>query len=490
MKELDKLVENYFAEKKAPELGMDMLLEMVEQSLEEISKQKFEGYSEQEATDIINFLQSNERYPEAEKHVKSSSSITLAITNMGGAMNRHNAFNFLEGFLDQKGLLLKKTKPYGRDSRYFIGATIFNKPVGDEEPSPKFKLEFRAGRNPFSKENLAFENLKAVLTDISKELGDSPLTIFFGDGENRTPDYVIDPPVADDIGKVGKSDFSIGNKIFISHKDAHEDGAEPKDFGQYSGLSTRANLVYYDPDAKKPEDKLKQYPEIDEFNKIVNKVFKELKIESYPSSIDFQKDIKAPELSLKSVFGRRYGTAKSGKDNADFVIQGDISLTPEMGEDDEPTGKYRIGGERIFSREEATRNKDNLKDYFPDGYLPVFSVRKGDSGRKSFGILGARATIYTKAGRYPNFIFTIDSTPEKPSEDPEKNIPEKIEFVKHELDKRQLKNVYNFEQDLNKKGTTRENNPMLRKMLSSITNYEQYLEDLEKKKKNNKKKNP
>ena len=34
MKELDKLVENYFAEKKAPELGMDMLLEMVEQALE------------------------------------------------------------------------------------------------------------------------------------------------------------------------------------------------------------------------------------------------------------------------------------------------------------------------------------------------------------------------------------------------------------------------------------------------------------------------
>ena len=35
MKELDKLVENYFTEKKAPELGMDMLLEMVEQSLQE-----------------------------------------------------------------------------------------------------------------------------------------------------------------------------------------------------------------------------------------------------------------------------------------------------------------------------------------------------------------------------------------------------------------------------------------------------------------------
>ena len=37
MKELDKLVENYFEEKKAPELGMDMLLEMVEQSLEEMA---------------------------------------------------------------------------------------------------------------------------------------------------------------------------------------------------------------------------------------------------------------------------------------------------------------------------------------------------------------------------------------------------------------------------------------------------------------------
>ena len=35
MKELDKLVDNYFTKKKAPELGMDMLLEMVEQSLEE-----------------------------------------------------------------------------------------------------------------------------------------------------------------------------------------------------------------------------------------------------------------------------------------------------------------------------------------------------------------------------------------------------------------------------------------------------------------------
>ena len=38
MKELDKLVENYFTEKKAPELGMDMLLEMVEQSLEVMSE--------------------------------------------------------------------------------------------------------------------------------------------------------------------------------------------------------------------------------------------------------------------------------------------------------------------------------------------------------------------------------------------------------------------------------------------------------------------
>lgn len=37
MKELDKLVENYFTKKKAPELGMDMLLEMVEQSLEEMA---------------------------------------------------------------------------------------------------------------------------------------------------------------------------------------------------------------------------------------------------------------------------------------------------------------------------------------------------------------------------------------------------------------------------------------------------------------------
>jgi hypothetical protein len=44
MKELDKLVENYFIEKKAPELGMDMLLEMVEQSLEEAIYYDKDGY--------------------------------------------------------------------------------------------------------------------------------------------------------------------------------------------------------------------------------------------------------------------------------------------------------------------------------------------------------------------------------------------------------------------------------------------------------------
>lgn len=417
MKELDQLVENFFQPKRDT-LGLDQLVEMVE---EVMSEQVYDANDEQ---GILSTLQSDERYRDAKKH-KSSSSKTLIITNMGGAPNRDAALDLIGA---------EKTKPYKSGSDYFIGGTM---PQG-------FKVEFKAGRNPFAKENIAFEQLRDELIKASEGMDDAPLKLVFTDGKTQTDLYTVDPPVAEDTGKKGKSDFSIGDKVFISHKD----GVSPKDFGQYSGVSQRSQL----------ED----LSDVATFDKILNKVFSDLSMKDspYPSAIDFQQDIKDPDLSIKAVFGKDYPSEDSGYNNVDFVIQGKISLEPIMNpETDEPTGRFIIKGDKVFSRREAAQNKDDLKAYFPEGYLPVLSVRKGDSGRKSFGIRGARATVYTKDGRHPNFIFTPDSTPEN------------IGFVPHDLDPRQIKNVQRMVEDLKEKDVTRENNPMLDKMLTSITNY-------------------
>lgn len=415
MKELNQLVENFFQPKRDT-LGLDQLVEMVEEVINEAK------YDEQDIRQILSVLRADERFKEAKVH-PSSTSNTLVLTNMGGAPNRDAALDLIGA---------DKNRPYKKGSNYFIGGTL---PKG-------FKVLFKAGRNPFAKENIAFEQLRSELIKASKGLDDAPLSLAFTDGKMQTDLYTAEPPVAEDTGKRGKSDFSIGDKVFISHKD----GVSPRDFGQYSGLSKRSQL--------------ENLEDVQAFDKILNKVFSDLDLKEYPSSIDFQQDIKDPTLALKAVFGKDYPSEESGYDNVDFVIQGNVSLEPIMNpETDEPTGRFMIKGDRIFSRREADQNKEELKAYFPEGYLPILSVRKGDSGRNSFGIRGARATVYTKGGRHPNFIFSTDSTPED------------ISFVSHSLDNRQIKNVQKMVEDLKEKGITRENNPMLDKMLSSISNY-------------------
>ena len=46
-----------------------------------------------------------------------------------------------------------------------------------------------------------------------------------------------------------------------------------------------------------------------------------------------------------------------------------------------------------------------------------------------------------------------------------------IVFFSHEMDDTQIKNVQKLEKQLSEKGITRKTNPMLDKMLSSISNY-------------------
>jgi hypothetical protein len=102
MKELDKLVENYFIEKKAPELGMDMLLEMVEQSLEEAiyyqnpETGKLEGpYEDLEVVrnEIIDHLKNE--FPDISVEYKDGQKV-IQLTNFGDRVSRDMVLKSLE----------------------------------------------------------------------------------------------------------------------------------------------------------------------------------------------------------------------------------------------------------------------------------------------------------------------------------------------------------------------------------------------------------
>jgi len=422
----DLLIENHFDKKET--LAMDMLVEMVE---EVIKEQKYDANDEQQ---ILTTLQSDQRYKDAAKH-DSSTSKTLVITNVGSAQNRDAALDLIGA---------DKTKLYKSGSKYYIGGRM---PQG-------FKVEFKAGRNPFAKENIAYSDLKKSIVEIAKELDEldiaNSVTFVFSNPNTGYAETIEDVDLTQepkDPGKSGKADFSIDDKIFISHKD----GANAKDFGQYGGIT-----------------KLKQYDDVKKFIAEVNKILKDLGLSDYPSGIDFQKQITEDDVLLAGVFGKDFANESSGKNAVDFLIQGDIDFETFIDEEEEnPQAFIRIGGKKVYSRKEAlafsaaSKNTGRVKEIFVDdiSYIPMLSVRRGESSRKNLGpdVSGARAAVQAAEGRYANFIL-------KPSE-------EGIEFFSRKMDDKQIKNVQKLEKQLADKGTTRENNPMLDKMLSSISNY-------------------
>ena len=496
MKELDKLVENYFAEKKAPELGMDMLLEMVEQSLEEMAVDSFKHKSLQEYT--LNYLYNNKKHQEEVRVEikKETTGPTLHLTNLHGAKDRDAYVKGLDEAYkkDFEGYELVKYVPYKRNPEYSVGLQFKLPNPDNPEKKNNFKVLLFDGRKHV-KEDIFFDDLKetldTILGKIKEEIEDDKNNsvidiVLVNDNPNnpktreQTVFKDIDITVVDNPGGTGtKADYVIGkkpNQIFISHKDG---GDQPKDFGQYGGIT--------DEDTKK-------MPDVVNFRGIILKILnEEFGLKTYPSSIDFQQPINDPVLFLKGIFGKDWGLDKPSSDNnADVLLQGKITLDALIQEEPEETPgeetppnvnrQYKISGNQVLSKHRANEiykqvgkedPDDNFESFFPAGFEPVLSTRKGEIERKNFGaeITGLRAAIQAKKGRHANFVITMKSTPEN------------IQFVEHELDKTQLKNVFNFQQDLAKKGFTREND-MLNKMLSSITNYEQYLESLKKKKKN------
>jgi hypothetical protein len=428
MKELDQLVENFFQPKRDT-LGLDQLVEMVEEVMNEAK------YSTQNVNQILTTLGNDERFKDAKVH--SSTSNRIYITNMGSAVNRSEALDLIGA---------KKTMPYKKGSQYYIGGVM--EPEG-------YTVVFKAGRNPFAKENIAYSDLKKSIIEIAKELDEldiaNSVTFMFSNPNTGYTETIEDVDLTQepkDPGKSGKADFSIDDKIFISHKD----GANAKDFGQYGGITN-----------------LKKYDDVNKFIAEVNKILKDLGLSDYPSGIDFQKQITEDDVLLAGVFGKDFANESSGKNAVDFLIQGDINFETFINEPDDknPQAFINIGGKKIYSRKEAlafsaaSKNTGRVKEIFVNdiSYIPMLSVRRGESSRKNLGpdVSGARAAIQAAEGRYANFIL-------KPTK-------KGIEFFSRKMDDKQIKNVQKLEKQLSEKTTTRENNPMLDKMLSSISNY-------------------
>ena len=423
MSDIDKLVESYFA--RGPKaLTKQMLYEMFDEALDTLSAE--EDY----LGNVLDFLRNN-GYEDAKE--KDRTSNRLVITNMGGKDSRNEAIKKL-----QQEFNLSPTIAYARDKSKFIGGKL------PEELGGKIIL-LRHGAAPLEKEAAALTNLQTRLKELSKEFDkkDKLKINFTGDGFSTI--YSVTPDALN-VPKTPKADFTIGsgkNKIYISHKA----GMSPTDFGQWSGITSKAGIIHKDPEVK-------------EFGDILRKILGELKIKEYPSKIDIQKEIQTPQLMLQAVFGKDYGKAKSSADNVDFVIQGDVTLQPALSlETDELTGNFRIGGANIFSRAHAPQNLESLKTFFEGGYLPRIAVRRGDKGRRNFDIPSARGSIQSETGRKVNFLLTRESNLKK------------IEFVPRCLDKTQFKQVKTFFADLEKAGITPENNKMYAKMRESVVNF-------------------
>jgi len=424
MTDINKLVENYFAPRPKT-ITKQMLYEIFDETLKE--KEALEKDLTQQ---ILLFLRDN-GYESAQE--KETTRGRIIITNIGNKTNRDAAIKKL-----QKEFNLEPTVTYARDKTKFIGGVL------PDEMGGKGVL-LRHGAAPLEQETLALTNLQSQLKELSKEFSSKDKLQIVFSGDDFSTIYRV-APQALNVPKTPKADFVIGtgkNKIYISHKA----GMSPNDFGQWSGITSKAGIIHEDPEVK-------------EFGVVLKTILKQLGINEYPSSIDIQKEIKSPTLMLQAVFGKDYGKKSSSEDNVDFVIQGDISLEPALDlETEELTGTFRIGGTNIFSRRHAPRDVQSLQGFFQGGYLPVIAVRRGDAGRRNFEIPSARGSIQSEAGRKVNFMLTENSTPEN------------ITFVPLCLDKTQFRQVKKFFSILEDKSITPENNKMFKNMRASVINY-------------------
>jgi hypothetical protein len=428
MKELDQLVENFFQPKRDT-LGLDQLVEMVEEVMDEqgLEEMAIDSFRDKDLQDIlINFL--GEYSTKPKEMIKTvTTGPTLHLTHFGNAIERDKAIQALKKHLEEQDVKYGEEIEYERNDQLAVGLHI-----------GKSKVVLSDGRT-HTKENIFYRELEQTLKDIQEALvaddNKNLIDIKFVTRDGETELFKnIDITKVEQIGGRGtKADFVIGeepNVVYISHKDG---GQTPEKFGQYGGVTDKD---IYDT------------PEVTNFRDIIIKIlFNEFGLTEYPSSIDFQQNIDDGDLIMKGVFGKKWEDGEESSDNnVDFMIQGSIKLIAEQ--DNEFPGKeskkqnrvYIIGGNTMLSKRVAEKmngvEDSNLYDqgYFPEGYEPVLSTRRGDKKRANFGpeLRSLRAAIQAAKGRKVNFVLDPDSTANN------------IQFIEHTLDKGQYQNSMDF----------------------------------------------
>lgn len=169
-----------------------------------------------------------------------------------------------------------------------------------------------------------------------------------------------------------KADFigvnSKGQKVlFISHKD----GSSPRDFQQYSGITSKAgNSIYNHKEVKSfREDIARKDPE--DFYKNV-----------------YYREITDYDLKKKSVFGKDYGGGPTSENNIDFFCQGN----PIIIKKNNSVLDLRFSSKMIY--------RDQISQLDRNEYNPVLAARRGEMYRSveymGDRVSGVRGGIFAK----------------------------------------------------------------------------------------------
>jgi len=416
MKELDKLVENYFTEKKAPELGMDMLLEMVEQSLEEMAN--------------LTATQLNKRIPAIQALMDAIDNETPLEVNPP----EKQKFGVEEVIIDKNDPItittynkLKAASQPPHPPLKGILALKLRYPIRYPDPkNPENELEKteittgflykspgafggKSSDYALQREIAAANQLQDAIEkalEIANDVGIEDIDIIVkGDSGKELRRFV-------DVKRVyraekqkfpePKTDFTLQNKkgediAFISHKH----GVRPQDFGQWSGLSAKAG-----------ED-ITTHPEVIEFYRKLQQVLKKDKNDNYyyPPGISFSSKIKDEKLKMMAIFGPDYTNdfGPGGENNSDIVVQGTFVLTQDEVNQDEfiltadhlmVRGANQKPDEEIDPELESNPYDPTIKTRLAGDRSNQMVVGKDEEGNPKFvKVKGMRATIYPAAGR-------------------------------------------------------------------------------------------
>ena len=254
--------------------------------------------------------------------------------------------------------------------------------------------EFGGGTGRLGKETEAVGQLTELIDNALVECQSDSIVVRIKDKSGNILLEVDDITGVDPQGKVNgvdpKADFVLIRKdgkptIYISHKD----GSTPKDFGQWGGVTAKAGKdIYEHPEVRDFAEALKK-------SKFVEMVtIKGMQYPAMKREGTAGRKINDVGLKLMAIFGNdclkdgSFDKESAGSaERVDVIAQGLFKLAKDPNEQN----VYDLSCNHMMVRKA-------FKDDFGKGYEPILAARFME-GRANHGILNARMTIYTEAGR-------------------------------------------------------------------------------------------